>query len=75
VVAVLVGGLVGSLGAGLVGSLVGMLVGDEVGLSDVRAGSVDLGVALGRTAGAVGLLKPVVWSIGWVAAAAGRTSR
>lgn len=78
-----VGETVGSLGGWRVGSpvgwrvgsLVGMLVGVEVGVADWRAGFVVLGVTLGRTTGAVGLLTPVVWSPGWVAAVAGRTSR
>jgi len=71
----LVGSLVGWRVGWRVGSLVGVLVGVEVGVSDWRAGSLVLGVTLGRSTGVVGLLTPVVWSIGWVAAAAGRTSR
>ena len=74
----LVGDAVGSPVGWRVGSVVGMSVGAEVGVtvgvSDWRAGSVGLVVALGRGAGLAGLSLEGAGLTGRVAAAAGRTS-
>lgn len=75
VVGVLVGDMVGSLVGWRVGPVVGMLVGVEVGVSDWRAGSVVLVVALGRGAGLAGLSMAGCGLTGRVVAGGGRTRK
>ena len=76
-VGVLVGDMVGSVVGWRVGSVVRMLVGVGVGVgvSDWRAGSVVLVVALGRGAGWAGLSMAGRGLTGRVAAGGGRTRK